>query len=489
MTFYTRAIKTLLLVLFSSIPFSAWARTLILEPVTTDEGCKVIDFHDTIKADSKKMVNASWSGNCKDGYTDGVGVLRAMNGEGTREVSNGTMVKGKFVGEVTSVVSRKDGSKTTARVQFSSGMPNGFGEVETVKAGGQKMTYSGNFKDGLPDGAGKLVNPSITVVGTFLEGKPTGVMTVTPSDGKWVYEGKLTEQLKFEGQGTLIYPNKTRITTNFTDGKPSSTGRIEYANGVVYEGLIINGKPDGVGKLTLSTGMIVSGQFSEGKPAGVMTVTPSDGKWVYEGKLTEQLRFDGQGTLTYPNKSRLTTTFTDGRPGSTGRFEYGNGDVYEGQLQGVTPHGIGKVTRASDGQWYEGDFKNGRPDGNGMVGDISGRRTEASFADGKIIRRNAPDNARQQSSSSPGQARGESGWETLGKIFDAIATGVVAADTYSRSQMPSPQQQATPAQMPMPQSPGVYVSERIVGVSKFCYYNNAGTPVAITVKNFDICPR
>ncbi len=488
MKLYSHAATTFLFASLVAAPFSTWARTLLLEELKTDNGCKVFDFHDTSKADSKKTISASWIGACNNGYADGEGSLTAYNSEGTKDLSNGTMVKGKFVGEVFSTVSRKDGSSTTARVQFSSGMPNGFGEVETVKADGQKMIYSGNFKDGLPDGVGKIVNSSMTVVGTFLEGKPAGVMALTPIHGKWAYEGKVTAQLKPEGQGTLVYPNKSRLTTTFTDGKPGSTGRIEYENGPVYDGEFKNGRPDGIGKLTFPA-RIVSGPFSEGKPAGVMTLTPSDGKWVYEGKLTEQLRFDGQGTLIYPNKSRLTTTFTDGKPGSTGRFEYGNGDVYEGQLQGVTPHGIGKVTRASDGQWFEGDFKNGRPDGNGTAGDISGRRSEVSFADGKLIRRNIPDNARQQPSSSSGQARGESGWETLGKIFDAIATGVVAADTYSRSQMPPPQQQATPTPMQIPRSPGVFVSERIYGSSKFCYYDNVGTPIAITVRNYDQCPR
>jgi len=385
----SKIIVRLLFIALSTLPLSTSARTLLLVETKSDKGCKFTEYRDTDAAESKKTVHATWTGKCVAGFADGSGTLTTQNGEGTKETAIGKMVKGKFEGEVTSTLSKKDGSSGTARVTYVSAIPNGHGEFEIVKPDGSKTSYIGNFKDGLPHGQGKLTLPEI----------------------------------------------------------------------------------------------VITGVFSEKKPGGVMTVTPKDGRWTYEGTLSESLKPHGQGTMKYPNSAQLTTVFDNGRPGSTGQVIFPNGNTYTGQLEAGKPHGFGKITRATNGEWYEGRFRNGQWEGDGVVGDRSGRTAEVTIQNGRPVPRNNPANNQQSASSN-----GAGGIEALGSFLDSLARGIAAGDAYTRSQQPQPIQQSAPT-VAMPRAPGIYMSERAAGMNKICYYNNAGSTVAITVGAVDLCPR
>lgn len=339
---------SLIWLFFMSIPVTALGRTLIQYEVRTDKGCKIVGYHNLAKPETTKTVRATWTGKCKDGYAEGAGVLVSFDGIETKSTYIGTFVKGKPEGDGSEEEIKKDGQKSSTRGSFVAGMLSGYVTSEMTKADGSTIAYVGNFKEGLPNGAGKLTLPKLVISGEFVEGIPSGVVTMMPKDESWTYEGRI---------------------------------------------LLPGFKPD------------------------------------------------GRGTITFKNKARLITTFENGKPGSTGRIEYANGDTYEGQLQGIKPHGTGKLIRTSRGEWFEGEFRDGRPDGDGVVGTNAGQRAEVTFSDGKPTRRGQQAQAQQQQPSAPVKQSSEgSGWETLGNVLDALATGYLAGQQAVGGQGAAPQQ-------------------------------------------------
>lgn len=63
-------------------------------------------------------------------------------------------------------------------------------------------------------------------------------------------------------------------------------------------------------------------------------------KGMYTGDVDELGRPDGQGVYKYRDGSRFSGDFKGGFP-HHGKFEYINGDVYEGYLHKCEPHGQG----------------------------------------------------------------------------------------------------------------------------------------------------
>jgi hypothetical protein len=296
---------------------------------------------------------------------------------------------------------------------------------ETTKT--VRATWTGKCKDGYAEGEGVVVSfdgieTKSTYIGTLVKGKPEGdgSEAVIKKDGQ-----------RSSARGSYVAGMLSGyVTSEMTKADGSTFG---------YIGNFKDGAPNGVGTLTLPK-YSVTGTFDDGKPAGVVTLTMKDGTLTYEGRvLVPGFWPDGRGTMTFKNGVRLTSTFENGKPGSTGRIDYPNGDLYEGQLQGYKPHGIGKMTSTSRGEWFEGEFRDGRPDGDGVVGTNAGQRAEVTFADGKPTRRGQQ--AQQQQPSAPVKQSSEgSGWETLGNVLDALATGYLAGQQAVGGQSAAPQQ-------------------------------------------------
>lgn len=404
------------------------ARTLIQYEIATNKGCKVIDFADTSKPDSKKWSKAKWTGGCKSGYANGSGILTVETSEGSHETYKGTVINGRLDGEVVTDTERADGAKGSGRVTFSNGMPNGQGEMSFSTLNGDKLTYSGQFKDGLPHGTGKLTSPIDTISGEFAEGKLVGVVTITTSDGRTIYTGE-TKDLK----------------------------------------------PHGTGKLTGPT-MNVSGQFANGKPFGSVTMSPTSGDWTYEGKINEQGKFDGRGLVVFRNGTRLTSNFDNGRADRMVRIEYPNGAVYEGEVVNFKPEGHGRETSKS-GNWYEGSFRNGRPDGDGVISNAQGR-FDVTIVDGKPTLRTGTTTTQSRSPSE------NSGFEALGNFLEGLANGYLAVQRAN-------QQQIGASSGSGPGGQGITCfkkNEWTSGFNKNCVYNCLGSDAVQTIRNTDLCP-
>ena len=162
----------LLAVVLSAVTITASARTLIQVETKTDRKCKIIEFVDAEKPQSRKTQHATWTGKCAGGYAHGDGTLITVNGEDTKEISKGEMVKGMLHGVVIQEFIKADGTRGTGRQTYSNGLPNGNGEIEIIQKGGEKFSYSGNFQAGQMSGNGVLTRPNEIITGKFLEGKP-----------------------------------------------------------------------------------------------------------------------------------------------------------------------------------------------------------------------------------------------------------------------------------------------------------------------------
>ena len=75
---------------------------------------------------------------------------------------------------------------------------------------------------------------------------------------------------------------------------------------------------------------------------------------------------DGYHEVDYPERWRYEGEFKDGRPHGQGIMKYTNGDVYEGEFMGGYKHGKGTMKYAN-GDVYDGDWKDGHRSSWGLM--------------------------------------------------------------------------------------------------------------------------
>ena len=177
--------------------------------------------------------------------------------------------------------------------------------------------------------------------------------------------------------------------------------KIYYADGIVYEGEQKDGKPDGHGTKTFPTGNVFTGYFRSG--------TCIRGKLTFGNGVGEYI-----GTVTSPVAIR----------NGYGKMIYSDGNVYEGEWLNNKRHGQGKMILANgytyDGEWvnnfpvdpqakrtisdtrcavtsvsgnkikckdgeYEGEIKNGLPDGKGVKRFTKGHVFTGTFRNGECV--------------------------------------------------------------------------------------------------------
>lgn len=120
----------------------------------------------------------------------------------------------------------------------------------------------------------------------------------------------------------------------------------------------------------------------------------------YEGEMRDGL-YEGQGRITYPNKSRyegefkagerdgrgtyvfpsgakLIATFVEGKPNGNGTYVWPNGNRYVGEFRNNQRTGRGTLLYA-DGGRYEGDFVDGQAQGRGIRVWPNGARYEGEW--------------------------------------------------------------------------------------------------------------
>ena len=265
-----------------------------------------------------------------------------------------------------------------------------FGDEET------QQKYNGEIKYGQPHGLGIRV-----------------LLNGTKYIGQW-------KDGKQHGQGTLIFTNGSKLSGEWKENKEwnikrfSTNGRVydEYIQGVQqinnkkdgilffrksngnfgwyekgdekkdykYIGEVENEKPNGWGKFIYPSGYIYQGQFKEGKVHGEGSFFFPNGK-----KSIGQFRENKPWNITeFDNKSKITAKYVDGvlkaeqketgilftRKGKKMWVWFKDADApysgkYEGQIKNGKPNGQGSLTFLN-GTKYEGQYKDGTWNGQGI---------------------------------------------------------------------------------------------------------------------------
>lgn len=177
------------------------------------------------------------------------------------------------------------------------------------------------------------------------------------------------------GTGIFIYPSGAKYVGQFRNGEIHGIGSCYYTDGSVYRGHWHQRYPEGKGTKTLSDGRSWSGQWLRGMPVdeqgNPLEVFPESKPDVYRaeevviqnGCLSGNCR-DGFGVKGYPDGSRYEGDFQNGKPQGNGIFIYANGNWYRGEFHQGLRHGAGILSTEEgikDGNWKEGEYS-GKPD-------------------------------------------------------------------------------------------------------------------------------
>ena len=133
-----------------------------------------------------------------------------------------------------------------------------------------------------------------------------------------------------------------------------------YENGDHYMGDMKFGLPDGNGTLnTIMDGMGYTyvGEFRRGKKNGRGNLSSKDNKYNYDGGWKDDKKY-GIGTL-FDNGDKYTGDFVDDQYCGNGTLCGKNGEIFECEFKDGKPNGLGRVTLVN-GDVYIGNFENGK---------------------------------------------------------------------------------------------------------------------------------
>lgn len=215
------------------------------------------------------------------------------------------------------------------------------------------------------------------------------------------------------GQETgVLYQFKT--TSGFI-WKTFGKGKVQPK----YEGEVSNGTPNGFGVLSypFTYGKSVVGEWKVGKELntehfdndgnligkwvngkweltyGILCRTLKDRKTVWSEKCNdvlgnkfvgdiENMKPNGQGTVTLPNEYTFTGGFKDGKFHGQGTQIFSNRDKYVGEFKSGKKHGKGTLS-STNGFKYVGEFKSGKKHGQGTLDLLDGRKYVGKFKNDK----------------------------------------------------------------------------------------------------------
>ena len=245
--------------------------------------------------------------------------------------------------------------------------------------------YEGEWKDGMRNGQGTYTSTKgdgYVYEGEFQNNERSGKGTMTWETGEgvvYVYEGEFQNNER-SGKGTMTWGKDGETTIyegDFADDWINGYGTCTWPSGHRYEGEWKNGTMNGKGTLKYADGNIYEGEFVDGKKHGEGIWTKLDGtavteNWIY-GKKVETLTLE-DGTY--------TGGVTDGKPDGQGKMEYTNGQVYEGEWKNGVRSGQGRCTWP-DGGYYDGEWANDKWNGQGT--NYIGGSKDVSFYVGGFV--------------------------------------------------------------------------------------------------------
>ena len=259
--------------------------------------------------------------------------------------------------------------------------------ILTILSGVSQLAVAQCIEGNCKNGQGTYIYDSgAKYVGQYKNGKINGTGTLYFSNGNR-YTGQWKNNYR-EGRGRLAYDNGDVYQGEFSKSKLAGEGVMTYANGDKYEGKFADDKPHGKGKLTYRNKDVYTGQFKGGKLEGEGTMTYADGS-SFTGQWKHNFK-DGPGTLTAADGSITEGLWLNGKyveeetVAEAVHDEDGHVDMEEiaelvsepirddmEQRQALPDctygncDGIIGIYKYRDGSKYVGEFKNGKPEGEG----------------------------------------------------------------------------------------------------------------------------
>ena len=243
---------------------------------------------------------------------------------------------------------------------------------KTFGKGSIQPKYEGEVLNRSPNGFGVLSYPFTdgkSVVGEWKDGNEWNTEHYN-NDGKLI--GKLAT-----GKLILMYGI---LCGTLKDSKILWAEKCYEGPKNKYLGDIEDMKPNGQGTLTTSDGEKYVGGFKNGKKSGQGALTTSDGE-KHVGVFKNGKK-NGQGTLTTSDGKKYVGVFKNGKKNGQGTLTTLDGEKYVGAFTNGEKSGQGTLT-TSDGEKYVGAFMNGEKNGKGILTSQGGFKYVGIFKNGK----------------------------------------------------------------------------------------------------------
>lgn len=192
-----------------------------------------------------------------------------------------------------------------------------------------------------------------------------------------VYEGPLIRNVR-NGRGDFTWASGQRYIGDWINDKATGKGNLRFANGNQYDGAILDGQPQGEGQMVYASGDQYKGQMLQGVPHGKGIYIWLNGQR-YEGDWVND-KPQGQGVLRFANGNRYEGPLQAGLPHGKGRMSFTSGDQYDGQFDQGIANGVGTYVWKS-GDRFEGAWRAGKKHGQGNFIWASGDRWQGEFKD------------------------------------------------------------------------------------------------------------
>ena len=254
--------------------------------------------------------------------------------------------------------------------------------------------YDGDFVNGKRNGNGTLIDQKGRLIykGNWVDGKKNGKGIFYYSTGD-KYEGDFVDD-KMTGKGRLTNPKGSLIYEgDWVDGKKNGKGIFYYSTGDKYEGDFVDDKMTGKGKFTWKYGLgdtYYSGDFIDGMFWGEGTMVSNfkrtqTGYWLknmYIGippfDIMVERTFTGKQCFFTPSGDWFEGDYVNGKMNGKGTLIVPKGVKYEGDFVDSKYQGKGILT-CPNGDHYEGDFVDGKMTGKGILICVNGDRYEGNF--------------------------------------------------------------------------------------------------------------
>lgn len=197
-----------------------------------------------------------------------------------------------------------------------------------------------------------------------------------------IYSGNFKNN-KYNGEGTLYFPEGGMVQGNFENGKICGLAVEFDSEGCkVYEGNFRDNIYNGKGCKYLKTGAYYEGDFVNGDPVGELIGYDSNGMMTYKGSIKND-RYNGKGTYYFNGQIVYEGEFKNNLYNGVGKEYQDDGYSYEGEFNNNKRYGFG--TSFKDNKpIYKGYWKDDMYDGLGMLYSNGEIRYIGEFKNGKM---------------------------------------------------------------------------------------------------------